>query len=119
MESIFTWSKRAKCRNEGVFQEHLTKKYCTDCPVKGLCNTYAIVHSEWGIWGGTNEKDRKDLSSIVTDLLKDQYQKAGLLENREVDVLGFQGQLGALQLVHDDPISVTGVYPGPTLSQSA
>lgn len=38
------------------------KVICSMCPVKVECLTYAIENREWdGIWGGTNEKDRRPL----------------------------------------------------------
>ena len=82
MESIMSWSKRAKCRNEGVFQEKVTKKYCTGCPVMGLCSTYAIVHGERGIWGGTSDKDRAEVDQTVKEMMRERFARAGLLESR-------------------------------------
>jgi hypothetical protein len=38
--------------------------YCNDCPVAELCDGYAVVHKEWGIWGGRNVRDRDRLSPI-------------------------------------------------------
>lgn len=119
MESIYSWAKRSKCRNEGVLQENLTKKYCTDCPVKGLCNTYAIVHNEVGIWGGTSETDRRKLDSVFVDLLTQEYRKEGLLENRSIDPLEFLGHEVALRLVQTYPNAQPDLYQDPTLSQSA
>lgn len=119
MENIYSWSKKAKCRNEGVLQENLTKKYCTDCPVKGPCNIYAIVHNELGIWGGTSEKDRELVSPVVVEAMKNQFEREGLLENRLVDPLGFQGHLGALQLVHTYPNAQTDLCQDSTLFRSA
>lgn len=82
MEHINSWSKRAKCRNEGVLSEHLTKKYCTDCPVISLCSTYAVVHNEVGIWGGTTYHQRRSIDSTIVDILTQAYYEAGLLEER-------------------------------------
>ncbi|SRR6266498_22347 len=119
MESIFKWAKRAKCRNEGILQEKLSKKYCTDCPVIGLCSTYAIVHNEEGIWGGMSEKDRKCLSPDFVSILTNQYQKEGLLENRSIDPLESLMHLAVPQLAHIYPSVQTDPYQDSTLSQSA
>lgn len=117
MEGIFSWSKRAKCVNEGVLQEHLTKKYCTGCPVKGLCNTYAIVHGERGIWGGTNEKERSATDPLFIELLRQQYQEAGLLEKRFVPLEFSAPQEEQLQ-EQQDPNVQTELYSGSTSDQS-
>lgn len=121
MESILSWSKRAKCVNEGIFQEDiLTKKYCTGCPVKGLCNTYAIVHDERGIWGGTVEKERKAVDPFYKNLLKQMFQEAGLLENRSLFfALGHLMPQEKLQQEHNSPNAEPGYDEGPKLSQSA
>lgn len=38
------------------------KIICSMCPVRVECLSYAIENREWdGIWGGTNEKDRRPL----------------------------------------------------------
>lgn len=99
-----SWAKRSKCRQEGVYQEHLTKKYCTGCPVMGLCNTYALVHHERGIWGGTREAERLRVESTIIEYLKELYQQEGLLENRSTDPLESLGQLVVLQQVDTVPI---------------
>jgi hypothetical protein len=123
MEGIFSWAKRAKCRKESILQENLTKKYCTDCPVRGLCNTYAIVHKELGIWGGTSETDRQRLYNWFPefiDLLTSLYKEASLLENRsQVDPLEHLMHLVGQQQVHNGPNVLIDPYQDPILSQSA
>jgi hypothetical protein len=126
MEHIFSWAKRAKCTNESVLQEQLTKKYCTDCPVIGLCSTYAIVHDELGIWGGTGDVDRRRLHTWFpefVDLLIEIYRQENLLENRSSDLLNDPleslMQLVEQQQEHIDPISLPETYGDSTLSQSA
>lgn len=38
------------------------KLICSTCPVKVQCLRFAIEQRQWdGIWGGTNEKDRRPL----------------------------------------------------------
>lgn len=104
MMSIFIWAKLGKCRNEGLLQEQLTKKYCTGCPVIGLCSTYAIVYKERGIWGGTNDADRKRIPNSVRDIMTKQFQDAGLLENRSTESLESLMHLVELLPEQLDPI---------------
>lgn len=91
MESIKTWRKRAKCYVDKIdvlvfFPEDNTgwkgKKSCEDCPVKGLCMTYAIAHDEYGIWGGTYKKERDKLGADFILSIREAYWAAGLLEHR-------------------------------------
>ena len=35
---------------------------CTQCPVKELCLAYAMKHGEHGVWGGTTEQQRAEMS---------------------------------------------------------
>lgn len=38
---------------------NFAKSICRDCPVKPTCYTYALQHNEQGIWGGTDEWERR------------------------------------------------------------
>lgn len=90
MESIYSWSQRAKCRESSVdffFPEHGyrtddQKKFCTGCPVITQCKTYAIAHDERGIWGGTNYKERLSYGKELINLIRSVFLEAGLLEVR-------------------------------------
>lgn len=116
VESINSWSARAKCRNspdDSVFFPKDThgvakgRRFCTDCPVKELCKAYALVHSLPGIWGGTSELERSKISPLVRDLLRQVYQQAGLIESPYIPVGDYQleiGDLEVLQLELSDPI---------------
>ena len=38
------------------------KAVCDGCPVKAECLNHALRHHEnWGIWGGTSEKERRQM----------------------------------------------------------
>ena len=37
------------------------KAICATCRVRLLCKEYAIEHRERGVWGGTSEKERRDI----------------------------------------------------------
>ena len=51
------WSQ-AKCKGLGTklfFDEDSVeeaKEYCSDCPIKRLCNEWAKDNEEVGVWGG-------------------------------------------------------------------
>lgn len=39
------------------------KAVCSGCPLVEQCLKYAIRNDEWGIWGGTTQRERKYLRS--------------------------------------------------------
>lgn len=43
------------------YDEKSAKKVCANCPYKIDCLVYAMENDVLGIWGGTTEKDRRDL----------------------------------------------------------
>lgn len=91
MESYNSWVRRAKCRNEqapsALFFPNKSiakgRRFCSDCPVRVQCKTYAIVHDEYGIWGGTTRFERVRLDRELVENLKEMYEIHGLLENRQ------------------------------------
>jgi WhiB family redox-sensing transcriptional regulator len=44
---------------EKVIREREAKKICDACPVKSACLEHALTYEEGGIWGGTDEKERR------------------------------------------------------------
>lgn len=100
LESIKTWVKRAKCRDNSTIDFFSAnnheiwevKRYCTDCPVLDLCNTYAVAHEERGIWGGTSYKQRRRLATIVVETIRQMYYLENLLESRPGAVEAFLEQ---------------------------
>lgn len=34
---------------------------CVDCDFRRPCLAYALTHHEWGVWGGTTERERREL----------------------------------------------------------
>ena len=45
-------------RNASAGEE--AKAICDGCPVRAECLEYALAtHQEWGVWGGTNEHERR------------------------------------------------------------
>lgn len=81
MEEIQSWSKRGKCYIEKIdtnffFEKENTnvnKKYCLGCPVINDCRIYAIIHEEYGIWGGTSETERKRIQRKVKGIFTTYY----------------------------------------------
>ncbi len=101
MESYNSWVKRGRCRNENAspamfFPDKSIAKgrrFCSECPVRVQCKTYAIVHDEYGIWGGTTRFERERLDQETVNALKEMYQLHGLLENRQyLSLLEGRGQ---------------------------
>lgn len=41
------------------------KAVCGRCRVAGLCLNYALAHHEYGIWGGTTERERRALRKLA------------------------------------------------------
>lgn len=39
----------------------IAKGLCRTCPIQLACRTYAVGTDVEGIWGGTNEKERKEI----------------------------------------------------------
>lgn len=69
------WRDHAACRTEdpelffpvgssgpALVQAERAKKICRDCPVKDPCLEWAMAHGqETGVWGGTDEDERRAL----------------------------------------------------------
>lgn len=72
------WSEEASCI--GVFNNSDIKKLCGECPVLAECLNYAIVHENYGYWGGTNETQRRELRSRNLETLGYQAVAEGWLE---------------------------------------
>lgn len=118
MESINSWSQRAKCRNRNLdIFDIKNKKFCTGCPVASLCRTYAIVHLERGVWGGTSDNERRSLDPYMVDILRKLYRNANLLEDRP-GLLANQELVEVQQRGQIDPISSQEVLKDPKSNQS-
>ncbi len=46
-------------RSDREFREQEAKDVCARCPLISDCREWAIVHHEVGVWGGTNDDDRR------------------------------------------------------------
>ena len=67
-----TWTKQARCAEvdtEIFFPDkgdrgsaESARRICNGCEVRVQCLEYALDHAEiYGIWGGTNERDRRPM----------------------------------------------------------
>jgi len=74
------WTTKAKCISIGTNMADTLffiekggspkkgKEFCNGCPVKTPCLEYALSNPEetkYGIWGGTSERQRKDLRKLL------------------------------------------------------
>lgn len=79
IERKSTWQLRALCRGLDMPKNI---GFCKGCPVIDPCRSYAIAHDEFGIWGGTSRNQRLKLDPMYTNLIRQLYLEAGLLEWR-------------------------------------
>jgi WhiB family redox-sensing transcriptional regulator len=73
----FEWSEEAPCRAFGPdymyptsenSQTRVAGQLCFDCPFQVSCLNYALtIKEEYGVWGGTTEKDRKDIHAHIVE----------------------------------------------------
>lgn len=75
MHHFIPWQEKALCRDQDVtifFPEkgessRAAKKICARCPVRIECLNYALRNGErYGVWGGTSERERRRLKSLLT-----------------------------------------------------
>lgn len=85
------WSRESTCAKLSpkkrdsflVFREGRPNKddpriaICNFCPVRDECLAYAIVHDEWGIWGGTTKTERKRVPLGIQMSLKRKAKREG------------------------------------------
>lgn len=53
------------------------KEICEGCPVRAECLAYAIVHDEFGIWGGTSKGERQKLPQKIKKQLTEKAIEEG------------------------------------------
>lgn len=66
-DPLAEWKDEALCRNvdpalffpEGGESPDGAKEVCRGCPVVEECLRYALANHEFGVWGGTTERDRR------------------------------------------------------------
>lgn len=66
------------------------RTFCMDCPVKKMCQNYALVHDEEGIWAGTTKKERDETLAQLPGLrekLKERARREGWLEEYRLETI--------------------------------
>lgn len=76
------WSREAACH--GVYNNRDIKQLCGDCPVLAECLNYAVVHEQYGYWGGTNETERREVRNRTLETLGYQAVSEGWLESESL-----------------------------------
>lgn len=70
MRFLMSWEEQARCAtyDPDLFfaprarAERRAKEICADCPVTSECLDYALsIKVEFGVWGGTNGKERRSM----------------------------------------------------------
>jgi WhiB family redox-sensing transcriptional regulator len=70
--SALDWQRNAACEGMSVdlfFPESTdilddrVIRICTTCPIKELCRDWAIVHDEYGVWGGLTDSQRAQVNT--------------------------------------------------------
>ncbi len=68
--SEINWREYAYCKgtDPGLFypitnkQQAEVAKVCGHCVVRNECLEYALENKEYGVWGGTTERQRRDIN---------------------------------------------------------
>lgn len=45
-------------KSDPMFEGLSFRDFCNGCPVKFLCEEYAVLHDSFGIWGDTSDRQR-------------------------------------------------------------
>lgn len=54
-------------KKERIEREEIAKKICGQCAVRAECLNFALrIREQHGVWGGLNEKERKQLKKSAT-----------------------------------------------------
>jgi hypothetical protein len=68
-------------------REPAYKKFCLSCPVMYECLNFAVVHDEFGVWGGSTRTQREKLPLPLVQTLKKQAVAQGWWEGHTRDLL--------------------------------
>jgi WhiB family redox-sensing transcriptional regulator len=66
---ISQWMEMGVCRSSGteIFfssstkDQNIAKAMCSHCPVINICLRFALENYEIGVWGGTSDRQRKNI----------------------------------------------------------
>jgi hypothetical protein len=67
-----TWTLLAACggmiEDADLPEKQFIKEYCNHCPVKMECLTEGLWYQFSGVWGGTTETKRKQLTLLLSEM---------------------------------------------------
>lgn len=61
-------------------QEGEAKQICLTCPIMQLCQAYAILNENYGVWGGMTESERRSARAKVSLGDWQEYRQRSLLQ---------------------------------------
>lgn len=104
------WSLEGLCQRvdpEEFFQTKQSKvqmRICEECPVFELCRDYAMLHEDYGVWGGTTDRQRKKFRK-TPEFEKLAYKaiKEGWLESHHVIPKSVYKELKELAEIQANP----------------
>ena len=115
-----TWRGRAACAGLGLEfdspeadfffilpgqKSKRAKDFCVSCPVKRECLEFALIYGEYGIWGGTTDKEREDFPRyIVEAMIKRERETVGMESRNVDDFIPRNHQSRLSQAVHQETI---------------
>jgi WhiB family redox-sensing transcriptional regulator len=81
MSESLEWRRRGKCRPypkylfypdsvQDTGQIAFAKRICNGCPVRETCLDWAVRHHEYGIWAGSDERERVLIRSLFPELYR-------------------------------------------------
>lgn len=116
--SVQTWASRGDCRDsdpeawfDNVKNYPMLREICASCPVLELCREYAVIHEEYGFWGGLTERQRrkirrgKDLNEVFLPALKAGRVHEVNLIDRDTYKEALQMTKGPTSREKSDPLS--------------
>lgn len=85
-DGVSLWQNEAVCKgaNSEIFspdrpaKDKRYKDYCNRCPVKAQCLDEALIYGHYGVWGGTDDKERRKTPGSVVELIREDYTESGL-----------------------------------------
>ena len=83
-----SWEQKAACLSSGYppddIWEGRAKAVCAMCPVRQECQDYAVVHEEFGYFGGTTRNERRVLREDHLEYLGYRAVAEGWIESHHL-----------------------------------
>jgi WhiB family redox-sensing transcriptional regulator len=64
-EAVLFFPTSSESADRRQVREAAAKRICSQCRVRQECLEYALGSPEFGVWGGLNEDERRDLSAVT------------------------------------------------------